>query len=65
MNEKILITGSAGVVGSHLVEHILENTDWEIIGLIAFSLKATQYAWGIIRGINNPLVNWRPPFLKG
>ena len=33
---KILITGSAGFVGSHLVDHILEKTDWEIVGLDSF-----------------------------
>jgi dTDP-glucose 4,6-dehydratase len=30
---KILITGLVGFVGSHFCEHILKNTDWEIIGL--------------------------------
>lgn len=33
MRKKVLITGSVGFVGSHLVEHILENTDWNIVGL--------------------------------
>ena len=28
---KILITGGAGFIASHFVEHILRNTDWEII----------------------------------
>lgn len=31
--KRILITGSTGFMGSHLVEHLLENTDWEIIGI--------------------------------
>jgi len=28
---KLLITGGAGFVGHHLVEHFLKNTDWEIV----------------------------------
>lgn len=30
---RALITGAAGFVGSHLVEHILKTTDWEIVAL--------------------------------
>lgn len=33
---KVIITGSAGFVGSHLVEHLLKNTDWDIVGLDSF-----------------------------
>lgn len=28
--KKILITGAAGFIGHHIVEHLLKNTDWEI-----------------------------------
>ncbi len=28
--KKILVTGACGFVGTHLVEHILKNTDWDI-----------------------------------
>lgn len=33
---RVLVTGSAGFIGSHFVEHVLENTDWEVIGLDSF-----------------------------
>jgi GDPmannose 4,6-dehydratase len=29
-----LITGITGMVGSHLAEYLLENTDWDIVGLV-------------------------------
>ncbi len=31
MSKKVLITGAAGFIGSHTVEHIHRKTDWEII----------------------------------
>jgi dTDP-glucose 4,6-dehydratase len=31
--KKVLITGAAGFVGHHLVEHILKTTDWQIVTL--------------------------------
>ena len=34
--KNILITGSAGFVGSHAVDWFLENTNWNIIGLDSF-----------------------------
>ena len=30
MNKKVLITGGAGFVGHHIVEHFLKKTDWDI-----------------------------------
>jgi|TARA_B100000676_G_C18057869_1_gene835698 GDP-mannose 4,6-dehydratase len=32
--KKAFITGITGMVGSHLAEYLIDNTDWEIIGLI-------------------------------
>lgn len=32
--KKVLITGITGMVGSHLADYIMENTDWEIYGVI-------------------------------
>lgn len=33
MSNRCLITGITGMVGSHLVDYLLDNTDWEIYGL--------------------------------
>ncbi len=30
---RLLLTGCAGFIGYHLVSHLLEHTDWEIVGL--------------------------------
>ena len=32
-----LITGCAGFVGSHLAEYLLENTDWDIVGMVRWN----------------------------
>ena len=34
MKKKAFITGISGMVGSHLAEYLIANTDWEIYGLI-------------------------------
>jgi dTDP-glucose 4,6-dehydratase len=36
---RLLLTGSAGFMGRHCVEHLLKNTDWEIVGLDSFKHK--------------------------
>ena len=33
MKERVLITGITGMVGSHLADYLLENTDWDIFGM--------------------------------
>lgn len=33
MSKKIVLTGGAGFVGSHLIEHVLKNTDWSIVSI--------------------------------
>lgn len=37
MNQHILLTGACGFIGSHLVEHVLANTDWRITVLDALT----------------------------
>ena len=31
--KRILITGGSGFIGHHFIEHVLKNTDWEIIAM--------------------------------
>ena len=31
--QKVLITGGAGFIGHHMIEHLLKNTDWFIVCL--------------------------------
>ena len=33
MSQKALITGITGMVGSHLADYLLANTDWDIYGV--------------------------------
>lgn len=49
---KALITGITGMVGSHLADHLLENTDWEIHGLIRWRSPLDNIE-GLIKNINN------------
>ena len=39
MSAKVLVTGIGGFIGSHLMEHILHNTDWDIVGIDSFRHK--------------------------
>ncbi|NMB91497.1 NAD-dependent epimerase/dehydratase family protein [candidate division WWE3 bacterium] len=41
MPKKILITGAHGFIGSHFVEHILKNTDWDIVTLDRLDVSGT------------------------
>ena len=49
---KALITGITGMVGSHLADYLLENTDWEIHGLIRWRSPLDNVE-GLIKNINN------------
>jgi len=59
MPKTVLLTGSAGFIGSHTAQHFLENTDWTVIGLDSFrhkgdSLRVTDlnYDWSRFRTYN-------------
>ena len=39
MPKRLLLTGFAGFIGSHIVEGVLKNTDWEIVGLDRLDLS--------------------------
>jgi dTDP-glucose 4,6-dehydratase len=41
--KRILITGGAGFIGHHFIEHLLKNTDWEIIVLDRLSYASSGY----------------------
>jgi dTDP-glucose 4,6-dehydratase len=38
---KVLLTGIAGFSGAHILEHILVNTDWYVIGVASWQHKGT------------------------
>lgn len=35
--KRALITGITGMVGSHMIDYLLDNTDWEIFGLLRWN----------------------------
>ena len=37
--KRVLITGIAGSIGIHVFAHIMQNTDWEVIGIGSFRHK--------------------------
>lgn len=41
MTRRVLLSGSAGFVGSHVLHHLLENTDWEFVLPVTFRHKGT------------------------
>lgn len=45
MNKKVLITGGCGFIGSHFVEHLIANTNWDIVIID----KLTYASMGFLR----------------
>ena len=50
--KKALITGITGMVGSHLTDYLVNNTDWEIFGLIRWRSPLDNIEH-LIENINN------------
>lgn len=40
--KRVLLTGASGFVGSHVLRHILKNTNWEVVCLSSFKHKGMQ-----------------------
>lgn len=57
---RVLLTGVAGFIGAHTLEHILEKTNWEIVGIDSLEHR------GDYRRINQVLMKapeqWTPRF---
>lgn len=39
--KRILLTGIGGFIGSHMLQHFLEKTDWEVVGVASWKHKGT------------------------
>lgn len=39
MTKRVLLTGAAGFIGSHILRYILQNTDWDVVALVTFRHK--------------------------
>lgn len=38
---RLLLTGGSGFIGSHFLEHVLQNTDWEVVCVSSWQHKGT------------------------
>lgn len=39
MTKRVLLTGAAGFIGSHILRYLLEATDWDVVALVTFRHK--------------------------
>lgn len=53
MSKKVLLTGASGFFGSHLLRHLLMQTDWEIICIVSWKHKGTpERIEGALKGLD-------------
>lgn len=41
MTNRLLLTGASGFIGSHFLEHVLTNTDWDVVCIASWQHKGT------------------------
>lgn len=56
MKNRLLLTGAAGFIGSHILEHTLVNTDWDIVCICSWTHKGTPER---LETVLNPHPEWR------
>lgn len=42
-NKRVCLTGAGGAIGVHILAHIMENTDWEVVALDSFNKDHKGY----------------------
>jgi dTDP-glucose 4,6-dehydratase len=62
-DKKILITGGCGFIGHHFVEHVLRNTNWDVV--IIDKLNYASKGLNRLRDLGNVLGNPRVNFFCG
>ncbi len=57
MTKRVLITGCGGFIGSHVLEHVLSTTTWQVVATDSFRHKGkTDRIAEVIEG----KAHWRP-----
>lgn len=54
--KRVLLTGISGSIGVHVMHHIFQNTDWEVVGVATYNHKGL--AERITEMMENHLENW-------
>ena len=59
MTKRVLITGITGMVGSHLTDFLLNNTDWNVFGFCRWNdnFENLEHLFGKINSKDRILTN--------